>query len=1058
MGKLTVLSALGQPLNAEIELTAVTPDEVGSLAAKLAPAEAYKQANIEFNPALLSLRFAVDQRGSRNFIRISSSQPVNEPFVDMLLELSSSNGRIVREYTFLLDPADLKTTQSAQIASGADKGKSAATAVAAASPASTAAAADSGKKPLGKGRGKAVKPAAEKAPEQAADSTAAAPAKEEGKTAAKTGDNYEVKKGDTLGKIARELKPEGISLDQMLAALYRANTNAFVGNNMNRLRSGQILNVPDADAAKAIPQAEARSLVLAQADDFNSYRNKLAGQVEAAPAKGADVKQSGSGKIGAKIEERPTATSEAADKLKLSKAGKPADEDKIAQNKQLAEAKARVSELEKNIAELNKLVEVKNKALAEQSKKPEVKPSASAKASATPTPTPSPTPAAKPSPTPTPAPSPTPAVKPEVKQEVKAEVKPEIKPSASASALATPTPAASAAASAAASMASAAASAPADAQATPTPSVTPSPAPMKKKTIVPPPPPPPPEPGFFESLTDNALFWPVLAAGGLLAGGLAFLGIRRRREAEQSKFESSMLGESSMVANSMFGQTGGQSVDTNNSVFNSNFAPSASQLDANEVDPVAEADVYIAYGRDVQAEEILKEALRSQPERTAVRLKLLEIYASRKDTRAFEVQAGELYSLTQGEGDDWAQAAALGQSIDPNNPMYATGDAPAAKPDPILASSTEPLEDLDPEALLVSTQQPGPAPAPAPAAAAEDDFNFDLPEDAADQLSALDLDLGAQAPAPAPAPTAAPAPAEEDVLDFDLGGLNFAPPPAAAAAAPVAAPAMPDLSAVDLDFPTEAPQAVAAPAPAAEVDDFDFGDFNLDAPAPAPAPAPLEDMQATAKFDAASMDLDLPDFDEDATIIAHAPAAPAAAPQLDPLPDLGLSLDLPQVDAAAADVPELDLAAELAAAEAGMSLDSVPDLDFGAEQETMHAAAPVSADDAELAGMLDELASLDAPQADAPPPLANMETEEFDLGALDLDLKQEDAPAALDDLSAGDGEMSSAQMEMETKLDLAIAYQEIGDKEGARELIDEVIKGGSPEQVEKAKAMRAKLA
>jgi pilus assembly protein FimV len=61
-----------------------------------------------------------------------------------------------------------------------------------------------------------------------------------------------------------------------------------------------------------------------------------------------------------------------------------------------------------------------------------------------------------------------------------------------------------------------------------------------------------------------------------------------------------------MKANSMFGSTGGQSVDTNNSVFNSNFAPSASQLDANEVDPVAEADVYIAYGRDSQAEEILK--------------------------------------------------------------------------------------------------------------------------------------------------------------------------------------------------------------------------------------------------------------------------------------------------------------------------------------------------------------------------------------------------------------------------------------------------------------------
>ena len=111
----------------------------------------------------------------------------------------------------------------------------------------------------------------------------------------------------------------------------------------------------------------------------------------------------------------------------------------------------------------------------------------------------------------------------------------------------------------------------------------------------------------------------------------------------------------------MFGSTGGQSVDTNNSVFNSNFAPSASQLDANEVDPVAEADVYIAYGRDSQAEEILKEALRTQPDRHAVRLKLLEIYFARKDTKQFERLASELYGMTSGAGDEWAQAASYGR-------------------------------------------------------------------------------------------------------------------------------------------------------------------------------------------------------------------------------------------------------------------------------------------------------------------------------------------------------------------------------------------------------------
>src|SRR4029078_3700316 len=132
-------------------------------------------------------------------------------------------------------------------------------------------------------------------------------------------------------------------------------------------------------------------------------------------------------------------------------------------------------------------------------------------------------------------------------------------------------------------------------------------------------------------------------------GGVAYS--RRKKEGGNS-VEPSILGAPTDQAHSMFAEAGGASVDTNNSVFNSSFAPSASQLDTNEVDPVAEADVYIAYGRDAQAEEILKEALSTHPARNPVRLKLLEIYAARKDQRSFEMQAGELYGMTKGEGDE----------------------------------------------------------------------------------------------------------------------------------------------------------------------------------------------------------------------------------------------------------------------------------------------------------------------------------------------------------------------------------------------------------------------
>jgi pilus assembly protein FimV len=132
-----------------------------------------------------------------------------------------------------------------------------------------------------------------------------------------------------------------------------------------------------------------------------------------------------------------------------------------------------------------------------------------------------------------------------------------------------------------------------------------------------------------------------------------------------------------MRANSLFGATGGQSVDTGaTSTFNSSFIPAASQLDSNEVDPVAEADVYIAYGREEQAEEILKEALRLQADRVGVRVKLLEIYARRGDKAAFGTLAQDLHDRSGGAGEEWERAVKLGRTLDPTNPMF-TGGASA---------------------------------------------------------------------------------------------------------------------------------------------------------------------------------------------------------------------------------------------------------------------------------------------------------------------------------------------------------------------------------------------
>lgn len=881
LGKLTVLSSLGQPLRAEIELTSVSPEEAGSLIPKLASADAFRQANIDLNPALFTLRFAVEQRGNRPVVRITSTQPINEPFVDMLLELGGNKGKLVREYTFLLDPPEMRSARPAQVAP-----------IAISRPIPPVMKQESAPEPVSTPQ-PVPQPAAEPAPSPAVRETPApAAARPERTTSAPkaeapSSDEHLVKKGDTLAKIANQYRADGVSLDQMLVALYRANPEAFIGKNMNRLRAGQILSVPDADAAKSVVQSEARGVVVAQAADFNSYRNKLAEQVSTAAAKQSDdVKQTAGGKITTRIQEESTATDLSKDKLKLSKSGaaSAAGSDKavkagasaeelIAKDKAIADADARVKELEKNVSELQKILEIKNKDLAEQQKQ------ATAASAATPAAVVPPAAPAVPAPA-----APEAAAPLTMPPVVEAPVEPA--PAAATEPVAAPAPA---------------------------------PVPVVKKPVVLAP--PPPAPGFFEDLMNNAMFLPGAAALLALLAGLGIYSSRRRKQPKP--FDDSIITDSSLKSNSLFGSTGGQSVDTNNSVFNSNFVPSASQLDTNEVDPIAEADVYIAYGRDAQAEEILKEALRNQPDRHAVRVKLLEIYANRNDVRSFEMLASELYSMTKGEGDEWRQAANLGLILDPGNPLYASGTSSgkAAPEAAALAASVPQFDEQKPDALLTSTAS---------------NTSFDAASYFSSASSPAEDALTQK-----PSASAAPAAIVED-LDFDLDGL--------------------DVESSD----KKAPASVAAPAemPADIADiDFDFLDDKSSAAADTAPASPAVKQEAAAPAAYAAPEIVIPD-------------------------DLGM--DFPSPVAPAASVP----------------------------------AAP-------------------------------------DLSSIAFDLNLPEVPAHDDALPALDGVDEEASYtssaEMATKLDLAIAYQEIGDKEGARELLEEVLKGGNGEQSEKAKNLLSKL-
>jgi pilus assembly protein FimV len=252
---------------------------------------------------------------------------------------------------------------------------------------------------------------------------------------------------------------------------------------------------------------------------------------------------------------------------------------------------------------------------------------------------------------------------------------------------------------------------------------------------------------------------------------------------------------------------------------------SLSQLDAiGDVDPVAEADVYLAYGRDLQAEEILKEAMRANPQRMAIRTKLLEVYAKRRDIKGFELLASQVHSLTQGEGEDWDKIQEMGQQIDPDNPLY----QPGGQPEPVHGAGGQ--EVLEP---LGATTLPHTAKATPPV------FTPDPDLDSRPGDLDLDLDLGREAP-PSPAETTRPIQTSADipldpVLDFETQSLLDAAStqPAAMMATPPAA----DGGSIDFDLDSLAldePAPKTMPLPRADLADkgLDFGDFELSAPEP----------------------------------------------------------------------------------------------------------------------------------------------------------------------------------------------------------------------------------
>ncbi len=778
LGRITVQSALGEPLRAEVEIPQLSAAEADSLQAAVASPAAFRAQGMEYSGTANTVRVKVQKRSNGSTVlQLSSFQPVNDPFVDLVIDANWASGKLQRNYTLLLDPPTSRRPTPAP------------TTVAQAAPAEMPARPAVASRPAS---APVVAAGRDLRNDRDLDSTSAKPQRKTGTAAAtpsSTKGEVRVKAGDTAGRIAAAYKPAGVSLDQMLVAMLRSNPQAFINGNINRMRSGAVVQLPDEAATQSTSVKEARQIMAAQSQDFNQFRRQLAGVAPVATVEAAS--RSASGQVQAHVEDAKPSTA-APDKLTLSKGTvkSTAADEQLAQQKQTADQAARADELKRNMAELSQIA---------AATKPAGSPAATAAAAAPQAPglgVPSATTATT-------------------------------NTAAAAVPPAAPAPTATASAEAAAPEAAKpvdTANAPAEGGER-TPEAAPAEAAAQPAPVAPPKPAAAPiaapeEPSFIDGLMDDPSI--PLAGAALLALLLGYGGYRvmQRRKAAAAGADST-LGDSQLSADSFFGASGGQRVDTttNSSQLSAqSMQYSPSQLDAGDVDPLAEADVYLAYGRDLQAEEILKEALRTDPNRLVLHQKLAEIYAKRHDRMAYASVANNLYGLTQGKGPEWQRLADQGRILDPDNALYQPGGSPQTRHSDAAASMSNAFSPTDPASALTAgtaavafgsalaaakeADREGP---PTQPAGLDFDMDLDLPgglspaaapvaaTPAAQQPSEQDFASLAQWEAPAATP-ASPAHAADNGLSLDLDDLASFSLPATASqapapeASPVAAP------------------------------------------------------------------------------------------------------------------------------------------------------------------------------------------------------------------------------------------------------------------------------
>jgi pilus assembly protein FimV len=623
LGDIRLLSALNAPLNAEIELVGATPEELTGVRTQLASRETFARYGLDWPAFLANVTVQLGQsRDGKDVIQIRSAETVTEPFLTLLVEVDWARGKLVREYTMLLDPP-VYTPGEANPAT-------APVAPQASAPATTA------------------QPAPKLQPEPE-ESVAAAPSSESTPAptpetvpapAALAGEKRVVQRGDTLSGIAGEIASGDMrTTRRWMVAIYQANPAAFAGN-MNILRSGVELSIPESTAIETISVSQANAEITQQRVAWQGS------DATAAPPAGTEPPAQDAAEQAGQLKLVPPAASATVTEPAAGNTG--TDKSATPSGPGTAALQSRVRELEAQLQESRRLVELRNAEVAQLQ----------ARLSGG-TPPPAPT-----DPTLDEAPLEAPMEPPAV---ATTETPPATEPTEPA--VEEPTP--------------------------PPPPVVEPPAPAATAAA---------EESWFDVVKR---YWWI--AAGLVAALLALAGLRAYRSRQQNQFDDSLgklatgataareftfgdepasttsesrgfaerdivVEESGTHERPRFDPSGESAIRPPPNITTEDTISSESAINLDQGDPLAEADFHMAYGLYDQAADLVRIAITREPARRDLKLKLLEVFFVWGNSEQFLQTARELASTRdQAAPGEWEKIVIMGKQLAPDDALFVGG-------------------------------------------------------------------------------------------------------------------------------------------------------------------------------------------------------------------------------------------------------------------------------------------------------------------------------------------------------------------------------------------------